>query len=252
MTFSADSATLVALLLVSARILAWSVVAPPLATAGLPLVVKTVLSVGLALPMLPAARGHVPPFDAASVGGSVVVQVVIGAALGFLTRLVFSAVESAGSLLDVFGGFALAAAYDPLTTTTTSIFGRFYGMLCTTLLFVTNLHLIIFQGFLRSFGAVPLDAGIDLGRLGHALTTSLTDMFVAALQIAGPLLVVLFIADIALGVLNRIAPQLNAFSMSFPVKIGLTMLLVGFGFLLMPDTVAQLADRATTMIGSVL
>jgi flagellar biosynthetic protein FliR len=73
-------------------------------------------------------------------------------------------------------------------------------------------------------------------------------MFVSALQIAGPLIVVLFIADIALGVLNRIAPQLNAFSMSFPVKIGLTLLLVGMGFTLMPNTIVQIAHRANDLV----
>jgi flagellar biosynthetic protein FliR len=76
-------------------------------------------------------------------------------------------------------------------------------------------------------------------------------MFIGALQIAGPLIVVLFIADIALGVLNRIAPQLNAFSMSFPVKIGLTLLLVGLGFTLMPGTVIQIAHRANDVVSAV-
>ena len=239
------------MLLVSTRILAWSLLAPPLATAGLPMAVKTVLSVGLGLAVLPTVKGHLPPLDAADVGGAVVIQLGTGAALGLLTSLVFSAVQAAGSLVDVFGGFTLSAAYDPLSTTTTSIFGRFYGMLCTTLIFVTDLHLVIFQGFLRTFTAIPLDAGVSLSRLGHALTGSLSAMFVATLQIAGPLIVVLFIADLALGVLNRIAPQLNAFSLSFPIKISLTLLLVGSSFLLMPATIAHLTDQATSMITSV-
>jgi flagellar biosynthetic protein FliR len=72
-------------------------------------------------------------------------------------------------------------------------------------------------------------------------------MFVSALQIAGPLVVVYFIADLALGVLNRIAPQLNAFSLSFPIKIGLTFLLVGVTFLTMPNVVANLATRAAAV-----
>ena len=251
MRIDVGTSSLVALLLISTRIFAWSLVAPPLATAGLPATVKTVLSVGLALVIVPAARAHVPPTDAVDIGGAVVIQVVVGAGLGFLTRMLFSAVEAAGSLLDMFGGFSVATAYDPLSTTMTSVFGRFYGLLCTTLIFATNIHLVIFEGFLRSFGAIPLDAGMSLTRLGDALTGGLTELFVDALQIAGPLIVVLFIADVALGVLNRIAPQLNAFSMSFPLKIGLTLLLVGFGFLLLPQTVAGLADRATSLLRAV-
>jgi flagellar biosynthetic protein FliR len=242
---------LVALLLTTSRIVAWSMVAPPLATGGVPKSVRVPVSAAIALAVLPATQQHVPDSATASVIYALVLQVAVGFALGFLTRMLFTAVESAGSLLDVFGGFSLAVAYDPLTTTTTSIFGRFYGLLCTTLLLVTDAHLYVFQGFLNSFTAIPLDAGMSLHRLGAALTSGLSDLFVSALQIAGPLVVVYFIADLALGVLSRIAPQLNAFSLSFPIKIGLTFLLVGLTFVTMPNTVANLAQRAAGLAGLV-
>jgi flagellar biosynthetic protein FliR len=251
MNFAIGTSSLLALLLVSARIVAWSFIAPPLATAGLPKTIKTVISVGLALVIVPSAKAHVPAVEVAPILGAVVVQVVIGAGLGFLTRMVFTAVEAAGSFIDLFGGFSLSAAYDPLTTTMTSVFGRFYAMLCTTLIFATDIHLVIFRGFLQTFTAIPLDAGFSLDRLGQMLTKGITELFVDALQIAGPLIVVLFVADIALGVLNRIAPQLNAFSLSFPLKIGLTLLLVGLGFMLLPQTVVDLADRASMAIRTV-
>jgi flagellar biosynthetic protein FliR len=251
MQLSFQAPALVALLLASTRILAWTLVSPPIATAGLPATVKVVLSVGLGMAVLPMLKGQAPALDTASVIGDVVLQFVVGAALGFVTRLLFSAVESAGSLIDVFGGFSLSAAYDPLSTTMTSIFGKFYGLLCTTLIFVTNTHLIIFQGFLRTFAAIPLDTGINLDKLGKALTSSFTEMFVSALQIAGPLIVVYFVADLALGVLNRIAPQLNALSLSFPLKIGVTFLLVGSAFMLMPETILHIADRVTSMVGGI-
>lgn len=245
------NAQLVTLLLVSARILAWSLVAPPMATGGAPKVVKVMLSVGLGLAIVPLAQSHAPAAEFVPMAGSLLEQILIGAGLGFLTRLVFTAVEAAGGLLDLFGGFSLSAAYDPLTTTMTSILGKFYGLLCTTLIFATNAHLLIFQGFLRTFSSVPLDASLSLAQLDRTITHAVPTMFVDALQIAGPLIVVLFIADIALGVLNRIAPQLNAFSMSFPVKIGLTLLLVGMGFTLMPGIVTQLAHNANRLVGAV-
>jgi len=220
MQFAVPTATLITLLLVSARILAWSAVAPPLATAGVSLRIRTVVSVALALPLLSVAGKHAPPAET----------------------------DSSGSLLDVGSNFTLAAAYDPLTGATGAVFGRLYGLLCTTLIFATDVHLLIFQGFMRTFSAVPLDAGVSLGRLDRVITSGVTDLFVGALQVAGPLLVVLFIADVALGLLNRIAPQLNAFALSFPLKIGLTLLLVGFSFLLLPQTVTQLGGRATRLV----
>lgn len=246
-----DLGWVVTLALISSRILAWALVAPPLATAGIPRTARTLVAVALAMPLVHLERSHTPPLEVGPILTSLVLQVVLGGGLGFVTRMIFSAVEAAGGLIDVFGGFSLAAAYDPLTTTMTSIFGRLYSMMCTTLIFATDLHLIIIRGFLHTFTTVPLDAPLDLSRLGNSLLGGITALFVAALQIAGPLLVVLFIADVALGVLNRIAPQLNAFSMSFPLKIGLTLALVGLGFLLMPQTVVQLGNTATRTVAAV-
>jgi flagellar biosynthesis protein FliR len=249
MQIQLQSNALIALLLVSTRIFAWSMIAPPIASAGVPTVVKTALSVGLALVIVPNAQAHIPAVDTASILTALVIQVAIGAGLGFLTRLIFSAIETAGGLLDVFGGFSLAAAYNPLTTTMTSIFGSFYALLCTTLIFATNIHLLIFEGFLRTFSAIPLNASMSMSKLATTITSAMGDMFVAALQIAGPLIVVLFLADVALGLLSRIAPQLNAFSLSFPLKTGLTLALVGSGFLLMPRTVVNIGNHVTDLLG---
>ena len=76
-------------------------------------------------------------------------------------------------------------------------------------------------------------------------------MFVAALQIAGPLNDVLIIADSGMGLLNRIAPQMNVFALSFPLKILLTLGLVGFGFVLLPDTITRLAEQSVRLVAGV-
>lgn len=252
MSFDFDLTGLVALLLVSARVLAWALVAPPMATAGVPRTVKVALSVAIGLAMVSITKPSVPEIDTLPIIGSLLWQILIGAGLGFLTRLLFTAIEMAGGLFDLFGGFALASSYDPLSTTMTTVLGKFYAVLCTALIFATNAHLAIISGFMRTFTAVPLNATISLDALGRTITHGVTEMFVGALQIAGPLVVVLFIADVGLGVLNRIAPQLNAFTMSFPIKIGLTLVLVGAGMTLLPGTVLQITNRVGELIGAVI
>jgi flagellar biosynthetic protein FliR len=214
--------------------------------------VKVALSVAIGLAMVSITKPSVPEIDTLPIIGSLLWQILIGAGLGFLTRLLFTAIEMAGGLFDLFGGFALASSYDPLSTTMTTVLGKFYAILATALIFATNAHLSIISGFLRTFSAVPLNATISLDALGRTLTHGVTEMFIGALQIAGPLIVVLFIADIGLGVLNRIAPQLNAFTMSFPIKVGLTLVLVGTGLMLLPGTVLQITNRVGDLIGAVI
>lgn len=248
MNLALPAADLITILLCSIRITAWLLIAPPIATAGVPRKFRVILSVALALPVMTLARAHAPAAEIAPILDSAALQLAIGAGLGFVTRLMFTAIESAGSLLDLFGGFSAAYAYDPFSNSQNSALGRFYGMLATTLIFATNAHLLIFQGFLRTFTAIPLDGGIDMNRLGSTLTHALSNMFIAALQVAAPLIAVLFLADIALGLISRISPQLNVFQLSFPLKIILTLSLIGLGFPLIPRVITQLSQASATLM----
>jgi flagellar biosynthetic protein FliR len=91
---------------------------------------------------------------------------------------------------------------------------------------------------------------LDLTALGESVTTGLSQMFVGAMQIAGPLLVVLFLADVGLGLLTRVAPALNAFAMGFPLKILLTLSFGAFAFLALPAVVEGLTGRSVeAMLG---
>ncbi len=249
LTFS--TATLVALLLASTRVLAWLVIAPPFATMGMPRSIRPMVAIALSLAVTPLAARHVPAVEIGPLVGAGAVNLMVGAALGFGTRLIFTAVEAAGSMIDLFGGFSLAFALDPMSETNTSVFGRFYGLLTTVLIFASQAHLLIIAGFMRSFDAIPLNGGISFARLDKELVPAVSSMFVAALQIAGPLIVVLFVADIAMGLLNRIAPQMNVFALSFPLKIVLTLGLVGLGFVLLPDTISRLAEQGVRFVGGV-
>ncbi|WP_127783035.1 flagellar biosynthetic protein FliR [Rhodococcus sp. X156] len=252
MSVQLDTASLLAVLLASIRIGAWLMIAPPLATAGVPRTVRMMLAGVLSLVVVGTARQNVPAAEIGPLVGSAVQQLLIGAALGFLTRLLFTAVEAAGTMVDLFGGFSLAAAYDPLMANTNAVFGRLFALLTTVLIFASNAHLVIITGFLRTFTALPLDATLSLSDLGATLVTAMTDMFIAALQIAAPMIAVLFIADVALGLLSRISPHLNIFSVSFPLKIGLTLGLVGLVLTTLPGVITTMADTASRMISAVI
>jgi flagellar biosynthetic protein FliR len=237
-------ATLVlALLLASTRAAAFLVLAPPFSSRAVPGTVKALLAVALSLPVLPTVSGNVPPLETAAIVSAVVVQAFTGVALGFLCYLIFLAVQSAGDLLDVFGGFSMAFAFDPLAQSGNAILGRLYQWTALTLLLASGGYTIVLQGFLRSYRAIGLDAGLDLGTLGSAVTGGLGQMLLAALQIAAPLLAVLFLADVALGLLTRAAPALNAFSLGPPFKILLTLMTASICYLALPHVVEGLVHR---------
>ena len=248
MNFNVPIAELLAILLGSARTGAFLMMSPPFNSRLIPGTVKALLSIGLTLPLAPYLRGSLPSLETSDLIFSVALQVFVGAGLGFVTALLFAALQAAGDLIDLFGGFTLAMGYDPLSQNQSSIFGRFYNLVAVTLLFATDGHQMILRGFLQSFKTVPLDATFALNTFSEVLLKGLAEMFVAALQIAGPLVAVLFLTDVAFGLLNRVAPALNAFQLGFPAKIFLVLMLSGIAITALPGIVDSLVERAVSAV----
>ena len=181
-------------------------------------------------------------------------QALIGLAMGYVTMLLFSAIGAAGSLIDLFGGFALAAAWDPLGMNMNTVFGRFHQMLATVLLLATGGHLLVIGGLLSTFKFLPLTGLPDISGWDGVLATAFSMFFTVAVQMALPMIAVLFVADLALALLTKVAPQLNALNVMFPAKVGLTLLLLGMSFPMLPQAVEHLVGLANeamaTMAGA--
>lgn len=244
MTISVAGDQLVAFLLASLRIVAWLVVVPPFSSRAVPVLAKVVLSLALSFAVAPSlAVGGVASNTAALVV-TAVTQVVVGVGMGFVTYLLFAAVSAAGGLVDVFGGFALAQGFDPISARMNTVFGQFYQMLATALLFATGAHLVVIGGLLKSFDVLPIGAAASLSGHSGVFTTAFGMFFLTAVQIALPMIAVLFVADLGLALLTKVAPQLNALSVMFPAKIGLTLMLIGLSFPVLPEAVSRLATLA--------
>ncbi|PFG32249.1 flagellar biosynthetic protein FliR [Sanguibacter antarcticus] len=249
MTISLALGSLESLMLVAVRIVAFLVIAPPFAHRGIPATVKVMLAMGLALAINPRVEAGAASSTAAYMG-DLLLQVVIGLALGFLVFLVFAAVQSAGSFIDLTGGFSLAQGFDPMSQVNGAQFARLYQLTAIVLLFVSDGYQLVIGGLVRTFDALPIGESIDLSLVADAATTGLTGMFLATIQIAGPLVVVLFLADVGLGLLTRVAPALNAFALGFPLKILLTLSLSSLTFLALPRIIEALTGTAVeTMLG---
>ena len=249
MTLAVPGEMLVAYLLASVRIVAWLAIVPPFAGRSVPVMAKVVLSLGLSFVVAPKLADGGISMGSAELVVNVVTQVLIGTAMGFVTYLLFAAVAAAGSLIDVFGGFSLAQGFDPLSMNMNTVFGKFHQLLATVLLFATGGHLLVIGGLLKTFDVLPLGAMPDVSGLADVLIKAFGVFFVTAVQIALPMIAVLFVADLGLALLTKIAPQLQAMNFMFPAKIGLTLLLLGLSFPVLPEAVRRLATLATEAMG---
>lgn len=243
MTVDAPAALIVAFVLGVVRASAWLVLVPPFGTRAIPSVVKVGLAGALALPAAPRLAETPPSLDIPPLIGAVVLQVAMGLTLGFITMLAFAAVQAAGSLIDLFAGFTIAQAFDPISGNQSALFGRFYQLLAATLLFAINGHLLLFRGFMSSFDVVGLQAPA-MGNLSEMAVDGLSAFMVAAVEIAAPLLAALFLTEVALGLLARAAPQMDVFILGFPLKIMLTIGLAGLALPVLPEVVEALIVRS--------
>ncbi|WIE84946.1 flagellar biosynthetic protein FliR [Curtobacterium sp. MCPF17_021] len=248
MELSIDADRLEATMLAGVRLVAFFVIAPPFSYRAFPGTVKVILGLGLAIGVAPRVAVGYESLDTGPFLLALLTQLVVGLSLGFLVFLVFAAAQSAGALIDLFGGFTLAQAFDPQSQVNGAQFTRLFQMTALALLFTSGGYQLIVGGLVRSFDAVPLTGAFAVDGLASMLVTAMSQMFLATLQIAGPLVVVLFLADVGLGLLTRVAPALNAFQMGFPIKIGLTVLFAGALFMALPSVVSSLTGDAVEAI----
>jgi flagellar biosynthetic protein FliR len=241
---SVPAVSLAALLLGTARATGFVLLAPPFNSKVIPAPVKGALALALSVLLSTQIAPSLPEPTAGFLVVAAITEVVIGAALGFVVQVLFTAVQMAGDIIDLTGGFSLQPAYDPLAMTQNSSIGRLHYLLATTLLFTSGGHLLIVKGFATSYVGLPVGGDVPTDQIGAMLLTAFTMMFLAALQIAGPMVAVLLLADVALALLSRAAPALNIFTFGVPVKIMLTLVMLGLTFPLLPPALDALMEHA--------
>jgi flagellar biosynthetic protein FliR len=245
MDLSVPAVTLAALLLGTARATGFVLLAPPFNSRTIPGPVKAAFALALSVLLSTQIAPTLPDPTAGFLVVSTITEVVIGAGLGFVVQVLFNAVQMAGDLIDLSGGFSLQPAYDPLSMTQHSSVGRLQYLLATTLLFTSGGHLMIVKGFATSYVGLPVGGDVPTDQLAQVLLKVFSMMFLAALQIAGPMVAVLLLADVALALLSRAAPALNVFSTGPPLKIMLTLAMLGLTFPLLPPALDALLEQAT-------
>jgi flagellar biosynthetic protein FliR len=243
MSISTDPVALIAFLLALVRAVIWVVVSPPFSSLPTPAMAKVGIAAALAMLAVPTLEHGLLPLSTSALIGALVVQVVMGFALGMVTKTLFSAVEAAGGISDLFGGIVLPPSLDPLSQNQTPIIGTLYQAVAVALLFVTGGDLVLVHGFIESFSAVGMTMA-SLGTISHVLSSDLSTFFVAMLEMAAPVLMVLFAAQIVLGLLSKAAPQINVFLLGFPLQVFLVLLLAALAVKVLPSAVVNLLEKS--------
>jgi len=218
------------------RIAAVLMTMPVIGTQLVPARVRLYFALAFTLVLVPVLP-PMPEVDALNLRSSLLVaeQVLIGVALGFSLQLFFHAFVVAGQIISTQMGLGFASMVDPSNGISVPVLGQFYLMLVTLLFLLMNGHLVVFEVLAESFVTIPVGEGLVTdhywllaGKLGWVLG--------AGLLLSLPAITALLVVNIAFGVMTRAAPQLNIFSIGFPLTLVVGLFIVWVG---MADILAQ-------------
>lgn len=194
-------------------------IAPIFGAVFAPMRVRVLIAVVIAVAMLPAIP-ELPQYSPLSAAGFLAIgrEIVIGATIGFMLKLVVEAATFAGQVVSTGMGLSFAMVVDPQAGNT-PLLGRLYIITATLLLLAANAHLALIAAVAESYTLLPIGesslpaaGAMDVARFGSVI-------FSGAMHLAMPAVISILMVNVAFGVISRAAPTLNLFAVGFPVTL---------------------------------
>jgi flagellar biosynthetic protein FliR len=204
------------------RVLALFSAMPVLGQRNVPARVRIALAFFIALGVAGTApAGPSVALDSPAAFMLVVQQVLIGVALGFAVRVIFTAIEFAGEVVGLQMGLNFAGFFDPATSQQATATSSFFSTMVGFLFVAMNGHLLVIEAVVQSLSAFPA-AGEPFAFL-HAVRPQTwgAEIFRLGLWIALPMIAMLLFVNMMMGIIARVAPQISIFSVGFPVTLGM-------------------------------
>jgi flagellar biosynthetic protein FliR len=237
-------------MLVIARIAPLFLIAPLFSSKMVPARVKGIAAVGLAVGMAPMAlKGNHIPLDVMSLTALAVKELLVGLAFSYAIAALFAAVSAAGSLMDTLIGFSFGALVDPITGNNASILSQGYSLVGVAVFIAIGGDSWVIQGLNHTYELVPLVDSPQLGSMVAGVQTAFAGIFVAAVELAAPVMIAVIITDAAFGVVARVVPQLNVFSVGFPAKVTVGLLVLGVS---LPFAAGWISDQLQESISAAM
>ncbi|KAA8996717.1 flagellar type III secretion system protein FliR [Affinibrenneria salicis] len=222
------------------RILALVATAPILSEKEINFRVKIGLSLLITILIVPTIEANMTPVFSAAGVWLLMQQMIIGIALGLTMQLAFTVFRIAGEVIGLQMGLSFATFFDPSGGPNMPVLARFLNLLAMLLFLAFDGHLWLISLLSDSFHTLPISGG---GTLNSEIFLSIARagglVFINGLMLALPIITLLLMINLALGILNRVSPQLSVFVIGFPVTLTIGILTIG---LLLP-LVAPFAEH---------
>lgn len=252
--FDYDPQTVFSLILTMMRVSIVMFMLPVFSTNNIPVVIKAAVTLVFTLgvwPHLALSGTHMPehPIDFVLI---MLGEALIGLVLGMSINFLFMGIQAGGELLGFQMGFTMISFADPLTGNQTGLAAYFLWLASILTFLAIDGHLYMIKGFAASFKILPPGALY----IGENLLWTVLDLsakiFVLAVRIAAPVLVALFMVEVALGLVARTSPQIHIMEFGFPIKIGVGFFFVGLLLVVMSQQIQVFVEGMDAMMSNLL
>ena len=218
--------------LVFTRVSGLMVTAPVYGSKEIPVRVRGLLAVAVAVVIMPSQWDTTIPDPGTTLNYAVIVggELIVGLCLGLGLTILFSGIQLAGQMIGRIGGLMLADVFDPSAGTSVPLFSRFLLLTSTAVFLLIGGHRMVLAGLLDTFTSMPLAAGslpasLDqefLGKLVAVFELLLTQSFSLGIRAAAPIITALLLSTLVMGLISRTLPQLNIMAVGFGMNSMLT------------------------------
>lgn len=220
-SFGLLPAEVFAFLLVFSRLGAMIMLMPALGETGIPQRVRLVMALFISFLIYTLVRDSLPgmPQSPFALATMIIFEILIGLLTGASIRLLMSALHTAGTIIAMQSGLAMAQAFDPSQGSQSALISTFLTLMAVVLIFITNLHHMMISAMYDSYTLFPVGAEIRMSDFAEIVIGTVAKSFLLGVQIASPFIVYGLIFNIGLGILSRLMPQLQVFFVAMPLNI---------------------------------
>lgn len=167
------------------------------------------------------------------IGFSIIVikEAIAGALMGLFSNIAYQILAYAGQIMDMQIGFSMVSQLDPNTGYQTTITATFYSHLVMLMMIITNLHHYFIKAVVDSYKVIGLGEAILSPNMYQLMLRFIVDYFIIAMRIVLPIFAAILVVNTVLGILAKVAPQMNMFVIGMQLKIlvGLSVLYLVIG-----------------------
>ncbi|HZX71189.1 MAG TPA: flagellar biosynthetic protein FliR [Rhodanobacter sp.] len=226
-------------------------VAPIFSATVVPVRIRVGLMVVVTLVLAPLAPVAIDPLSGAGIA-TLAGQVLVGAAVGFVLKLVFEAVSFGGELVAQSMSLGFAEVVNPQAGGSSTVLSQFYLLLVTLLFLVMNGHLQLIALLADSFHSLPPGTpAISVDAL-HAVVVFGAELFAGAVRVALPAMTSLLVVNIGFAAISRAAPSMNLFAVGFPITITLGFIALWLSLRSLPGAFEALQGQAWSLMRDLL